>query len=176
MPVRPSDSRVQLLQARAHGLRKQPTASEALLWSALRGRRLGVAFRRQCVIGRFMVDFVAPEVPLVVEVDRGYHAERRRADQRRDGVLARLGHRVCGSQDSSSVTYRGRSAASSLRFADFEGDSQSAIVLEAVCPCEHNRSLLLGRSFGSSSRWRAISGESLYSERVKPVARRVGRV
>lgn len=78
----------------AHGLRKQPTASEALLWSALRGRRLGVALRRRCVIGPFIVDFVAAEVRLVVEVDGGYHAERRRADQRRDEALGRLGYRI----------------------------------------------------------------------------------
>jgi very-short-patch-repair endonuclease len=41
-----------------------------------------------------IADFVAPSVKLVVEVDGGYHAERVRADARRDRELGRLGYRV----------------------------------------------------------------------------------
>jgi very-short-patch-repair endonuclease len=70
------------------------TPSEAALWRALRGKQLGVAFRRQVAIGRFIADFVAPAQRLVVEVDGGYHVTRRSADMRRDRVLARLGYRV----------------------------------------------------------------------------------
>jgi very-short-patch-repair endonuclease len=40
------------------------------------------------------VDFVARAEKLVVEVDGKWHAQRRRADARRDRVLARLGYRV----------------------------------------------------------------------------------
>jgi very-short-patch-repair endonuclease len=40
------------------------------------------------------VDFAAPAVRLVVEVDGGYHAGRVRADARRDRELQRLGWRV----------------------------------------------------------------------------------
>ena len=43
---------------------------------------------------RFIVDFVAPQVRLVVEVDGGYHAQRAAADARRDSKLRRLGYRV----------------------------------------------------------------------------------
>ena len=68
--------------------------SEQLLWAQLSGSQLGVAFRRQVVIGHFIVDFAAPAVRLVVEVDGGYHAGRVRADARRDGELQRLGWRV----------------------------------------------------------------------------------
>ena len=53
-----------------------------------------MGFRRQLVIGAYIVDFAAPAVRLVVEVDGGYHAERRRADARRDCALAELGWRV----------------------------------------------------------------------------------
>jgi very-short-patch-repair endonuclease len=70
------------------------TTTEALLWAELRGSRLGVAFRRQVVISQYIVDFCAPSVRLVVEVDGGYHAGRARADARRDRVLVRLGYRV----------------------------------------------------------------------------------
>jgi very-short-patch-repair endonuclease len=65
-----------------------------LLWSRIRGYRLGVYFRRQVPIGRYIVDFLAPAVRLVVEVDGGYHVERRAADERRDRKLAKQGYRV----------------------------------------------------------------------------------
>jgi very-short-patch-repair endonuclease len=46
------------------------------------------------VISGFIVDFAAPAVRLVVEVDGGYHDGRRKADARRDRELGRLGWRV----------------------------------------------------------------------------------
>jgi very-short-patch-repair endonuclease len=83
------------ITALAHDLRTTPTTSEARLWSALRCRQLGgVAFRRQVVIGPYIVDFLAPKARLVVEVDGGYHAERARQDARRDAELHELGYRV----------------------------------------------------------------------------------
>jgi len=76
-------------------MRHTPTASEARLFDALRGGRLGVSFRRQLpVLGRFIADLVAPEVRLVVEVDGGYHANRRAGDARRGRALVRAGYRV----------------------------------------------------------------------------------
>jgi very-short-patch-repair endonuclease len=44
--------------------------------------------------GRFIVDFLAPAIRLVVEVDGSAHQHRRRADARRDAVLRKLGYRV----------------------------------------------------------------------------------
>ena len=49
---------------------------------------------RQAVIGPFIVDFLAAEVRVVVEVDGGCHAQKRRADERRDAKLRRWGYRV----------------------------------------------------------------------------------
>lgn len=74
--------------------RWSPTPSEALLWEELRSRKLGVLFRRQVVIGEWVVDFLAPEVRLVVEVDGGWHAGRERKDARRDRGLEAAGYRV----------------------------------------------------------------------------------
>lgn len=72
-----------------------PTPSEEALWHALRGNALGVAFKRQVVLGGcYIVDFFAPSVGLVVEVDGGVHRTSRAADRRRDELLRRLGHRV----------------------------------------------------------------------------------
>ena len=67
---------------------------EQALWSEIRRGRLGVWFRRQVVIGRFIADFAAPSARLIVEVDGGYHATRVGADARRDSKLSRMGYRV----------------------------------------------------------------------------------
>jgi very-short-patch-repair endonuclease len=65
-----------LLQ-RSRGLRKSATDAENRLWSHLRDRRLlGFKFRRQQVLGTFVLDFYCDEAKLAVEVDGGQHAER----------------------------------------------------------------------------------------------------
>ncbi|MES1182205.1 MAG: DUF559 domain-containing protein [Myxococcales bacterium] len=80
-------------QGFARRMREQPTASERALWARLSGRKLGVWFRRQVVVGTSIVDFLAPARKLVVEVDGGYHVDgrRQRADARRDKRLTRAG-------------------------------------------------------------------------------------
>lgn len=61
----------------------------------LRGGALGVAFKRQVVLGgRYIVDFFAPSIGLVVEVAGAIHRVSRSADRRRDERLRRLGYRV----------------------------------------------------------------------------------
>jgi very-short-patch-repair endonuclease len=95
MPSRSlSSARSKLLAHRARQMRSEPTISEAKLWQAIAGSRLGAAFRRQAVLGEMIVDFLAPTRHLVVEVDGPYHARRRRADARRDRRLTALGYRV----------------------------------------------------------------------------------
>ena len=74
-----------VVQQRARQMRFALTPSEAAL---------GVQFRRQVAIGRYIADFCAPSVRLMVEVDGGYHAGRAAADARRDRALVRLGYRV----------------------------------------------------------------------------------
>jgi very-short-patch-repair endonuclease len=83
-----------LVVQRAIAMRSALTPSEQKLWALLRGGQLGVWFRRQVPLGRFVADFVAPSARLVVEVDGRYHAGRCVADARRDQALARLGYRV----------------------------------------------------------------------------------
>jgi very-short-patch-repair endonuclease len=81
----------QLLATRAQDMRRFPTAPELVLWRALRANRLGIAFRRQVVLGnRYIADFVALSLRLVVEVDGAVHALQRCADARRDRDLVRL--------------------------------------------------------------------------------------
>src|SRR5690606_18745284 len=69
--------------------------SSHLLFSAIRGKRLGVSFRRQQVIESHIVDFLARQVSLVIEIDGdAYHRKRRATDARRDVKLRRAGYRV----------------------------------------------------------------------------------
>jgi len=83
-----------IVTARARAMRAALTPSEQRLWLVIRGGVLGVWFRRQVPLGRFIGDFVAASARLIVEVDGGYHARRRAADARRERALQRLGYRV----------------------------------------------------------------------------------
>jgi len=58
---------------RARHLRHESTNQEKKLWRLIRNKQLGVVFRRQAPIGRYIVDFVALGPKLVVEVDGIQH-------------------------------------------------------------------------------------------------------
>jgi very-short-patch-repair endonuclease len=75
-------------------MRLEPTETERKLWVALRSGQLGVRFRRQVVIGPFIVDLFAPAARLVVEVDGRVHRRRRDYDRLRDEALQARGLRV----------------------------------------------------------------------------------
>jgi very-short-patch-repair endonuclease len=56
------------------GLRKKLTEPEQRLWYRLRSRNLnGIKFRRQFSIGRYIVDFFAPDSRIVIEIDGDSH-------------------------------------------------------------------------------------------------------
>ncbi len=71
-------------------MRVSPTRSEALLWPQLRGRKLGVRFRRQHPLDRYIVDFFAPCARLVVEVDGAMHETQRAHDAIRQRAIETL--------------------------------------------------------------------------------------
>ena len=63
----------ELLQM-ARTMRREPTPAEKMLWEALRHDRLeGIRFRRQAPYHQFILDFFAPSLNLVVELDGAYH-------------------------------------------------------------------------------------------------------
>jgi very-short-patch-repair endonuclease len=71
------------------------TEAEQVLWTALRGRRMGgLRFRRQHPVGRFVLDFYCAAAKLCVEVDGGIHDEQTERDEERSAVLAAGGYRV----------------------------------------------------------------------------------
>ena len=116
-----------LLQHRARELRWRMTASEQRLWQCLVSSKLGVAFRRQYVIGERIADFAAPSLRLVVEVDGSSHAGRRpRRRAARAGARAARATACFGWKRSSCfVDFRSHSPASRKRSPSFGADTQA---------------------------------------------------
>ncbi len=80
---------------RAYHLRHAPTEAETKLWRVLRAHQLeNVHFRRQQIVGPYIVDFCAPRRKLVIELDGGQHLEREEYDQQRTAYLEAKGFRV----------------------------------------------------------------------------------
>lgn len=84
-------------------MRRNQTKSEAMLWQALRNRKLlGKKFLRQHPIvfkwdGKrrfFITDFYCHEAKMIVEVDGGIHEKQKEYDDMRDFVVKSLGFRV----------------------------------------------------------------------------------
>jgi crossover junction endodeoxyribonuclease RuvC len=79
----------------ARRLRRDQTDAEALLWSKLRNRQLcGRNFRRQVPILNYIADFISADSRLIVELDGGQHAERKREDEVRTCELEAAGYIV----------------------------------------------------------------------------------
>ena len=76
------------MNKQARALRRQMTEAEKVMRSKLRDRRLdGVKFKRQKPIAGYIVDFVALDLKLIVEIDGGQHAKRVEEDAARTKVL-----------------------------------------------------------------------------------------
>jgi very-short-patch-repair endonuclease len=80
---------------RAKALRTRQTDAEQRLWYHLRAHRfMGLKFRRQCPVGRYIVDFMCLTPKLVIELDGGQHADEADYDDRRDRWLRAQGFTV----------------------------------------------------------------------------------
>jgi very-short-patch-repair endonuclease len=79
----------------ARNLKQEMTAAEKLLWTHLRGNQLhGFHFRRQQIIGSYIVDFYCHTCKLVIEVDGDIHELQMEQDAIRDTHLTEMGFRV----------------------------------------------------------------------------------
>src|SRR5216683_1497943 len=80
----------------ARRMRAQPTDAERVLWQRLRHdiALTGSHFRRQALIGPFIVDLASRMAKLVVEVDGGQHDTQRDADDARTRTIEARGYRV----------------------------------------------------------------------------------
>jgi UDP-N-acetylmuramate-alanine ligase len=85
-----------LLKEFAQNMCKFSTEAETALWEMLRRKNLDVRFRKQHIIGDFIVDFVCLKEKLIVEVDGGCHNEPEAAeyDKIRTQILNDLGFKV----------------------------------------------------------------------------------
>lgn len=60
----------------AKQLRSNQTETEKLMWFHLRGKRfINIKFKRQQIIGKYIVDFVCFKYKLIIELDGGQHPE-----------------------------------------------------------------------------------------------------
>ena len=76
----------------AHNLRNNTTLAEAVLWKHLKQKQaFGFNFRRQKVIGPYIVDFYCPKLGLVIELDGSSHNTKYELDRQRDEYLHGLG-------------------------------------------------------------------------------------
>ena len=80
---------------RARDLRREATFPERLLWSRLWDEQLEERrFRRQHVIGPYVVDFYCPSRELVIELDGHSHDTTAKADLQREEYLKGKGCQI----------------------------------------------------------------------------------
>jgi very-short-patch-repair endonuclease len=80
----------------ARQMRAQPTDAERVLWQRLRHdiTLIGSHFRRQALVGPFIVDFASRKAKLVVELDGGQHDWQQESDTLRARRIEAAGYRV----------------------------------------------------------------------------------
>jgi very-short-patch-repair endonuclease len=75
-------------------LKNNMTPAEIMLWKFLKGKKLGVKFRRQHIIDFYIPDFVALSIKLIIEIDGKIHLKHKRKDEERTRRLEILGFKV----------------------------------------------------------------------------------
>ncbi len=83
------------MRERAKELRRDMTPAEGILWRELRTNKFhDIHFRRQQVIGRYIVDFYRHKFSLIIELDGGIHEFQKEYDAEREAYLIERGFRV----------------------------------------------------------------------------------
>ena len=85
-----------LLKKNARKNRAKMTEAETILWERLRCYPRPIRFRRQHIIGDYIVDFACLQKMLVIEVDGEYHStdEQKALDDLRTEYLNKIGFSV----------------------------------------------------------------------------------
>lgn len=93
-------------ELRRRDLRHNMPEPERRLWNRLRGKQLGVKFRRQHGIGPYIADFYCPERKLVIELDGDSHAsaEAQQYDAKRNAYMNSVGLTVLRFTNSQVMT------------------------------------------------------------------------
>ena len=124
-----------LLKENAQEQKRYPTEAEKCLWEMLRAKKMGYRFRRQHIIGDFIVDFICLPLNLIIEVDGEYHntPKQQEVDQLRDSILNQAGYTI-------------------LRFTNEEVIGNIDNVLHRITTVM-TESPLLGRGRGEAIKW-----------------------
>ena len=124
-----------LLKENAQEQKKYSTEAEMCLWEVLRAKKMGYRFRRQHIIGDFIVDFICLPLNLIIEVDGKYHntPKQQEADQLRDSILNQAGYTI-------------------LRFTNEEVIGNIDNVIQRITTVM-TESPLLGRGKGEAIKW-----------------------
>jgi len=75
----------------ARQLRNNSTLSEVLLWKQIKGKALGVEFKRQVPMLEYIVDFYCQEIGLAIEIDGNIHDFRYLEDAQRQQEIEKYG-------------------------------------------------------------------------------------
>ncbi len=88
----------------AKNLRKDSTDAEKLFWRYLRSKQMGLKYRRQQPIGKYIVDFVCFESKLIIELDGSQHLQQTEKDKARDNWFKQQGYKVLRFWDNEVLT------------------------------------------------------------------------
>ena len=83
----------QRLVPNSKNLRTNLTDAEQKIWRHIRQRQLNnLKFRRQQIIGNYIVDFICFEKKLIIEIDGGQHTDEN--DRKRTNFLEKEGYKI----------------------------------------------------------------------------------
>ena len=81
----------------AKEMRSNMTPAETKMWRILRGKRFqDLKFKRQVLIGNYIVDFLCEDKKIIIEIDGGQHNEELniQSDKNRTRYLENNGYKV----------------------------------------------------------------------------------
>jgi len=73
-------------------LRRNQTKAEQVLWKELQDKKLGIKFRRQFQIDKYIVDFYCHKLKLIIELDGPIHQYQTQYDKQRQIYLEKKGY------------------------------------------------------------------------------------
>ena len=85
-----------MLKESADKNKKYPTDAEFVFWQAVKAKNYNIRFRRQYIIGQYIVDFVDLKSQTIIELDGGYHYNKEQIeyDKIRTEYLNKIGFTV----------------------------------------------------------------------------------
>ena len=87
----------------ARELRSNLTEAENALWQKLKKNQLGVRFKSQHPLYKYIADFYCHKAKLVIEIDGEYHRKQKEYDVDRSHDLEQLGIRVIRFSNSEVI-------------------------------------------------------------------------